>query len=134
LCDQQSVKDLVEVVVHEYYGSNPLDTSHSVALFMEQRLCDVNQLEKFKCEMQKLLYKAGEGDNTTYLQHYLAAIPGTILDLVQSYMKDQKFYVENHSLASLHEIIKKVILQQCIQRKPSRMIKKQHLFLGKHCN
>lgn len=57
LNDAQPIRALTKAVVNEFHGPTTLDTKHYSTLFMVQRLCDLGQLENFKCDMQKILYK-----------------------------------------------------------------------------
>ena len=100
-----------------------MDTEHYASLFMSQRIYNLALLDKFKCEMHKLLYKAVDSSNIAYIQHYLDAMLGHIPELVKEYMLDHKLQVDSQSLASLDDIIVRTIQRQCVQKKSTKALK-----------
>jgi hypothetical protein len=90
---------------------------------MSQRIYNLSLLDKFKCEMHKLLYKEVESSNTTYIHHYLDAMLGHIPELVKEYMLDHNLQVDSQSLSSLDDIIVRTIQRQCVQNKSAKELK-----------
>ena len=90
---------------------------------MSQRIYNLALLDKFKCEMHKLLYKVVDSSNIAYIHHYLAAMLGHIPKLVKEYMLDHKLQVDSQPLTSFDDIIVRIIQKQCVQKKYAKALK-----------
>jgi hypothetical protein len=48
---EKPLDELINAVVHEFYGNIRINTSHYADLFMNQKLCHLSQLPKYYCTM-----------------------------------------------------------------------------------
>jgi hypothetical protein len=99
------IDELIKAVVHEFYGDIRVNMSHYADMFMSQRLCHLNQLQKYFCTMQALLYKVPDPRNSAYLRKYLSSMPGKVPELVRTRLEDLEIDIEDLSLAGLQEQI-----------------------------
>jgi hypothetical protein len=119
------VNELCKAVVHEFYGDNYVDTDHNADLFMSQRLCDLNDLHKYFCTMQNLLYKLPDPTNKAYLRKYISSLPNPVPDLVRKRLEDEDISLETLSIAGLQEQVVQAIQEECIRRKNAKALKKR---------
>lgn len=119
---------------HKFLGVISSDNNHFAQMFMSQRLCSLDLISEYYYTMQNLYYKIPGHLNTAYLRHYIASMPGKILELVHQSLLAQDISIDTLSLATLHHHILTILKNECASYKIKKNVKKQLHFSPVICD
>jgi hypothetical protein len=84
LVDNDVDQQILSAINRQLYGPNDEEEcDHLASSFMSQRLCDLEQHEKYFCYMQNLLITSGNVDKPKFLKYYLHSFPVHVHDVVE---------------------------------------------------